>query len=121
MLKTELLNLAALEAEKSPVKVATHGALVILRNKIIGRGYNNYNSTCKNIFSVHAEIQAINNALSKVSKHKLRDAKLVVVRLTKEGCLTNSFPCRNCQNYINKVGIHSVYYSDQPLVNCMEC
>lgn len=111
MLKQDLLSIASLEAQKSPVKIANHGALVIIRNKIVGRGYNHYGSCCKNTYSLHAEVDAINDALTKVSKHKLKEAKLVVVRLTKEGHLSNSYPCQNCQHYINKVGITSVYYS----------
>lgn len=111
MLKKNLLLQASLEAEKSPVKIATHGALILLRNKIIAKGYNNYNPFAYGTYSTHAEVQAINNALMKVHKDKLKSAKLVVVRLTKEGCLSNSFPCQNCQRYIKRFGINVVYYS----------
>lgn len=103
---------AILEAEKSTLKIANHGALVIIRNKIIARGHNKYSHTLSpSSFSMHAEVVAINNALTKVKREDLRQAKLVVIRLTKEGCLSNSLPCKQCQDYINKFNIKTVYYS----------
>lgn len=111
MLRGILLE-ASSEAKKSSMKVATHGAIIILRNKIIARGHNRYSlSLSPSSYSIHAEVAAINNALMKVRKTDLRQAKLVVVRLTKEGCLSNSYPCKHCQDYINKFNIKTVYYS----------
>lgn len=108
----DIITEAITEAQKSSMKIATHGAIVILRNKIVARGYNKYSVTLPpSYYSIHAEVVAINNALMKVKKSDLRQAKLVVVRLTKEGCLSNSYPCKNCQDYIKKHNIKTVYYS----------
>lgn len=114
----DILLEAMTEAKKSTMKIATHGALVILRNKIIARGHNKYSvSLSPSTYSIHAEVAAINNALMKVKRQDLRQAKLVVIRLTKEGCLSNSFPCKNCQDYINKFNIKRVYYSSETISN----
>lgn len=108
----DILLEAITEAKKSTMKIANHGALIILRNKIIARGHNKYSvSLSPSSYSIHAEVAAINNALMKVKRQDLRQAKLVVIRLTKEGCLSNSLPCKNCQEYINKLNIKKVYYS----------
>jgi len=108
----DILLEAISEARRSSVKIANHGAIIILRNKIIARGHNKYSvNLAPSTYSIHAEVSAINNALMKVKKQDLRQAKLVVIRLTKEGCLTNSFPCKQCQEYINKFNIKTIYYS----------
>jgi deoxycytidylate deaminase len=104
-----------------------HGAVIIYRNKIIGRGYN-YNlgkdMRMKNgKWSVHAETQAINDC---DDYNKLSDSTLIVVRIspyffdvvksgeaihnihhyTKESC-----PCPKCRKTIKKYKINRVLHS----------
>lgn len=119
---------AILSAEKSILKVANHGAVVIYRGKIVGRGYNKYcveNINKVNRWSVHAEVDAINNALRKISYEDLRKSTLIVVRKLKENSeykenknenilceeIGLSAPCRHCTNFILKHGIKRCYYS----------
>ena len=73
-------------AEKSSLKIANHGAVVIYRGKVVGNGYNKYcveNVNKVNRWSVHAEVDAINDALRKISRENLKKSVLIVVRKMK--------------------------------------
>ena len=85
-MRKTFINEAILSAEKSTLKSANHGAIVVYRGKIVGRGYNKYcveNVNKVNRWSVHAEVDAINNALRKISHEDLRKSTLIVVRKMK--------------------------------------
>jgi deoxycytidylate deaminase len=92
-----------------------HGAVIVYKKTIIGTGYNSYTYNCKNTFSIHAEIIAINNAVKNYNKEILCDSKLYIVRIAPEtksdNLLKYSKPCLNCQKYINKFNIKKIYYS----------
>ena len=132
------VNEAITYAEKSEMMSQHHGAVVIYRGKIVGRGYNKYyqSRTYKSTpYSVHAEVDAINNALRKISLENLRKSTLIVVRILKENSelkenmnnarppimsssenlicqdIGYSAPCKHCANFILKCGIKSCYYS----------
>mgnify|MGYP003686356263 CR=1 FL=1 len=105
---------AAEIAKKSTMKIATHGAVVIYRGKVVGRGYNKItveNVNKPNQFSVHAEVDAINNALRTISNENLRKSSLIVVRVNKENKIVHSYPCECCRKFINFKGIKNAYYS----------
>lgn len=131
-MRRTFIDEAILTAEKSNLKVANHGAVVVYRGKIVGHGYNKYcveNKNKVNRWSVHAEVDAINNALRKISRDDLRKSTLIVVRKLKEGSkihnqqtLTKSeslvceeigysAPCKHCANFILRNGIRTCYYS----------
>ena len=131
-MRRTFIDEAILTAEKSNLKVANHGAVVVYRGKIVGRGYNKYcveNKNKVNRWSVHAEVDAINNALRKISPDDLRKSSLIVVRKLKEGSqihnkqtLTKSenlvceeigysAPCKHCANFILRNGLRTCYYS----------
>uniref|UniRef100_A0A6C0LD28 CMP/dCMP-type deaminase domain-containing protein n=1 Tax=viral metagenome TaxID=1070528 RepID=A0A6C0LD28_9ZZZZ len=131
-MRRTFIDEAILSAEKSNLNVANHGAVVVYRGKIVGRGYNKYcveNKNKVNRWSVHAEVDAINNALRKISPDDLRKSSLIVVRKLKEGTqilnkqtLTKSeslvceeigysAPCKNCTNFILRNGLRACYYS----------
>ena len=137
-MRRTFIDEAILSAEKSVLKIANHGAVVVFRGKIVGRGYNKYcveNINKVNRWSVHAEVDAINNALRKISFEDLRKSTLIVVRILKENSelkenMNNarppimsssenlvcqdvgySAPCKHCANFILKCGIKSCYYS----------
>lgn len=91
-----------------------HGAVVIYRGKIIGRGFNKMCVPCVNRvnqFSIHAEVDAIQDALRRVHKNNLKKSTLVVVRVNHLGETLNSYPCEDCRNYIKNIGIKTAYYS----------
>ena len=96
-MRKTFINEAILSAEKSTLKSANHGAIVVYRGKIVGRGYNKYcveNVNKVNRWSVHAEVDAINNALRKISHEDLRKSTLIVVRKMKN--LDENENCREC-------------------------
>ena len=101
-------------AEKSLMRIASHGAVIIYRGKIIGKGFNKMcvpNINKVNTYSVHAEVDAINDALRKTSRENLRKSTLIVVRVNNKGEIVKSDPCQNCRNYITQHGIKIAYYS----------
>lgn len=129
-MKKEYINEAILNAEKSNLKVSNHGAVVVYRGKIVGTGYNKYSvieNKLNNKWSVHAEVDAINNALRNITKNELKKSILIVVRKikdpenirTKKTVSNNlqceevglSTPCKCCANFINKMGLKKCYYS----------
>lgn len=131
-MRRTFIDQAILIAEKSNLKVANHGAVVIYRGKVVGRGYNKYcveNKNKVNRWSIHAEVDAINNALRKISPDDLRKSTLIVVRKLKDGTQINntqtlskaenimcedigfSAPCKHCANFIIKNGLKACYYS----------
>lgn len=52
----------------------------------------------------HAEVAALRQA-------KLRADALTVVRITKDGFLANSKPCKICRELLQDLGVKDVYYS----------
>ena len=105
---------AIMNAQKSNLNGSHHGAIVVYRGKIIGNGYNKdsiENLNRVNKWTIHAEVDAINNALRKISKENLKQSTLIVVRLMKNGEIALSAPCRCCSQFIKKCGIKNVYYS----------
>ena len=139
-MRKTFVNEAILSAEKSTLKSANHGAIVVYRGKIVGRGYNKYcveNINKVNRWSVHAEVDAINNALRKISHEDLRKSTLIVVRIMKNLDETSgskskdnykapklsdtnssiceeiglSAPCKHCANFIKRSGIKTCFFS----------
>ena len=121
-MRQKYIDEAIRSAERSSLKIANHGAVVIHRGKVVGRGHNKYcveNVNSINQFSIHAEVDAINNALRKISQEDLKKCILIVVRKMKKDNDKNflcqhiglSAPCKHCTNFINKCGIKACYYS----------
>lgn len=111
MVKEEYILEATNQALKSPLS-KKHGAIVIKDNKILAKGFNRYIEACsmkssRKKLSVHAE----KDALSKVSKSDLVGTMLIVVRISPEGDLIMSKPCLNCQKFIKRMRVSTVYYS----------
>lgn len=102
----EALRLAQRAADKNEVPV---GAVVVLNNEIIGRGYNQPISSCDP--SAHAEIVALRDAATSVGNYRLPEACLYV---TLE-------PCTMCVGAI----VHSrikrlVYGAKEPKAGVVE-
>jgi tRNA(Arg) A34 adenosine deaminase TadA len=113
MIKRLFINEAYNQAYKSDMNF-NHGALIIYRGKIVGKGFNTYinsNYDCKQKVSLHAEVSAINDALKKMHVNDLKNCELIIIRVNNSGSCLNSKPCCNCQKFINKLAIRRVYYS----------
>lgn len=102
-----------------PVRRFRHTALIVLRNTIIGVGFNQLKTHplqkqfAKNSESIylHAEIDALINSLKRCSVDDLRRATLYVIRVDKRGYLGNSTPCEGCARAIVKFQIRNVVHS----------
>ena len=106
-------NVAINEANKSTM-IHKHGAVIINKSgDILGKGHNYIQSYYSHLYSMHAEIAAIQN-YNKKNKNRKEELIMLVVRVTgKEGKHTrNSKPCENCTKEIKKMGIKRTFYSD---------
>lgn len=89
------LNLAKKAYKKGEVPI---GAIVVLNDKIIGKGYNKRNAS--GIATRHAEIIAIEKACKKIKDWRLENAEIFV---TLE-------PCPMCAGAIVNARVKKVYY-----------
>lgn len=86
-----------------------HGAVVFSKKRPTGKGYNSLKSRPLlkdkyKYFSTHAECQSILNA-------KGKGDTLIVVRILKNGQLSESKPCNKCLAFAKDYGIKKIYYS----------
>ena len=107
----EFINSAIKEALKSSMRYR-HGAIIIYRNRIIGKGYNKYDLCCKKdiVYSKHAEGEAIKNCKD---KRLIPYSFMLVVRIGTNKKMKMSYPCSKCLKLINKVGIKKTLYSSR--------
>ena len=113
-MRRTFIDEAVLNAQKSLLNCSSHGAVVIYRGKIIGNGCNKdsiENINRVNKWTIHAEVDAINNALRKISKENLKQSTLIVVRVMNSGDTAMSAPCKCCEKFIKRCGIKTTYYS----------
>ena len=90
------------------------GCVLYHKGNIISTGYNKMRSVrsitkrfVKFPGSIHAEVDAIINA-----KRELNGCVAIVIRLDRMGNLALAKPCKECLNYLEYVGIRTVYYSE---------
>ena len=87
------LVLKSSELDEIPV-----GAIVINNSKIIGKGFNNRQSSCD--VCGHAEINAIKDAEKQLKDWRLNECILI----------STLYPCDLCQSVIKESRIKDVYY-----------
>lgn len=105
------LSFAKAESHKSRGKIKI-GCVIIKSGNIIGRGYNNYNTSPSrrhkvNTWSIHAEVAAINS----LKTAKLKNTTMYIYRETKKGLPALAKPCNGCQKIINNLGIRKIIYT----------
>lgn len=91
-----------------------HGAVVVRKGRIIGRGFNKTTNDPKTVSeehikthcSRHAEVEAMRNA-----NWNVKGCTLYVARVSKSGRIGNSRPCEYCQEKIEKMGIKKIVYT----------
>lgn len=111
MINRLFLNEAYNQALKSEMNF-NHGAVLIHRGKIVGKGRNTYiNSSYNEKSSIHAEVSAIKDGLKKISAEELKKCELVIIRVNRSGECLNSKPCCNCERFIRSCNIKKVFYS----------
>jgi cytidine deaminase len=113
----ELVSLAKKAAIYSDLK-QQHASILITDDMII-TGYNHFYGV-KNVITVHAEEDAINNFIALCRqkyfddayiRRRLRRALLITVRV-KNDIIKCSAPCQNCIEIIKSYGIRQIIYSD---------
>ena len=98
-MKEEFMREAILLAQKAKKKGEVPiGAVVVYRDKIIGRGYNL--RTKKQMATAHAEVRAIEQACKKMKSWRLPEAEIYV---TLE-------PCPMCMGAVLNARIDRVYF-----------
>lgn len=109
--RIEYFEIAASEAFQSEMDFK-HGAVLVKNNEIIAKGcnYNFGEKICHGVYSVHAEVNVLQEA--KRMKIDMKNVDLYVVRVSNlTGEFMISYPCKNCQKMIEKCNVRRTYYS----------
>lgn len=115
-------DLFILARDKEKVGKAKVVAALIYKGKVISYGFNQYRTSWvqrrfkKNPEShyLHAEADAVKNAMKVVDNDTISKSTLVVVRAKKnagKNVFGNAKPCVGCQSCIEWIGINKVYYT----------
>ena len=99
------------EATKSDLR-ARLGCVAVASGKIIAKGYNHYRTYSKDgliekTCSCHAEISVLHKCLKLNIKKKIT---LYIARVTKEGDLVCSAPCKQCTEKMKEFRIKRLVY-----------
>lgn len=113
-------TLKALAISSGGVKSSNHAAAVVRKGEIIAFGINQMKShpfqkkygRTNDCIYFHAETHSIFNSLKKVHVDDLKKCDLYVIRVLKNGTMSESCPCSGCKKAINWFNIRNVYYSD---------
>lgn len=106
---------------------------IVYKNRLIATGINSYKTHPMMLQSgyrtgqifLHAETDAIKNALKKINTSQLEKCELYVVRVkhpnkySKEYVTAMAKPCSGCEKTIATFGIHQVFYTtDEESYGC---
>lgn len=119
----DLFNLAR---DHKPEKLASVVASIYVGNSLVSYGFNSRKthplqyrfSKSEDSVCIHAEIDAIANALRRVSVEDLRGASLYVARAKSLGpkkprdVVALAKPCEGCSKAIKVFGIGRVFYTE---------
>jgi len=112
-----ILRKAIESAERSKMYPYRLGCVVFKGKRILSWGFNQIRTSNaipdrfkKFIEALHAEQHAI---MRVPNKELLNGASLLVIRINRNGKLTNARPCKNCMKTINYFKISNIYYSNE--------
>ncbi len=112
-----VLKKAIENAEKSKVYPYRLGCVVFKGKRILSCGYNQirtFNAIPdkykKYIEALHAEQHAI---MKVQNKELLNGASILVIRINRNGKLTNAKPCENCMKTILHYHLSNIYFSNE--------
>ena len=107
------------ESKKSTHDKAHVGAVIVIGNYVVSRGFNKtkthprqakldreQNYHCPNA-KLHAEVSALLNS----GKVDLSNAEIYVYREDKHGNIANSKPCVSCTEALRVAGVREVFYT----------
>lgn len=82
--------------------------------EVLSYGFNYFLKADCFPFSLHSEINTINKFLKKRINHKSKKI-MIILKISKTGCIGMSKPCKNCAKYINEnydtLKLSNIYYS----------
>jgi deoxycytidylate deaminase len=96
---------------------SSHVAFLLRRSKIVKIGWNKKKSSPKNLdFPYHDGTVGIHAEMDVVVKQGMEDLssyKMVVIRVDRNGNVSNSCPCVGCRGVIEQFNVGEVWYSDK--------
>jgi len=102
-------RLALAASEHSDHRQHLIGAVILIKNKPVGVGFNQMKTHPKaGIKRIHAELAAI---ISIRNKNLLRGSSILIVRKSRSGKIGLARPCANCQKILAQYGIKRYVYS----------
>lgn len=113
--------LQAISAAKSnPTDLNRMAAIIVKRNRLLGIGWNSrkthplqYAFSKSHLkISLHAEIDAIIDALRTHEEKDLNGASIFVARVLRNGSRAIAKPCPICQRALKAYGIRGIYYTE---------
>lgn len=119
-MNTELVDeLVSLAQKTERVANARLAACIVYKNEIIATGTNQKKThpfqkkyaKNKDAIYLHAETDAIKNALKHLTVHEMAKAQLVVCRVKQDHSFGLAKPCEGCMRAIATFGIKEVYYT----------
>jgi deoxycytidylate deaminase len=113
-------TLKALAISSEGIGSSRHAAVIMRRGKIVSFGVNSTKShpfqkqysRNSNCIYFHAETHSIYNALKNISIDELAKCDIYVLRVIKNGTVSESCPCIGCKKAIAAFNIKNVFYSD---------
>jgi deoxycytidylate deaminase len=86
--------------------------LFYTKKGLLSIGKNSHRTYLERSFlpNLHAEMDAIYNFRKRFVRMKTSQLKLIVIRVSPSGALSNSTPCTRCKEFIEACGIRKVYY-----------
>jgi tRNA(Arg) A34 adenosine deaminase TadA len=115
-----MLNKAIKLAKENPTDLNKMAAIIYKRKLVMGKGMNSRKShPLMRRFSnhdlkicIHAEIDAIRDALRVYHAAELEGAEMAVARIMKNGSTGTAKPCRACQAALATFGISAVFWTE---------
>jgi len=122
LIEQRILELCEVAKQNAPVYRAQVAASIYIRSKFITYGRNSYKThpfqakfgKMRDCIYLHAEVDAIKNALKIISVAELRKATLYVARVKGSGngkIQGLARPCEGCQRAIAAFDIEQVFYT----------
>jgi deoxycytidylate deaminase len=107
----KFVAVAVEEAEKSQL-MAKLGCIAVINGKIVARGFNHYRTFSKDgiierTCSCHAEMDVLRKCLK---QKKIRKLAIYVARISRNGNLMCSAPCKRCMEKMQMFHIKTITY-----------
>jgi tRNA(Arg) A34 adenosine deaminase TadA len=118
-----VLSEAIRYAKENPTDLNKMAAIISKRKRVLGIGFNSRKThPLQRRFSdhdlkvcIHAEIDALRDALRNYDEEAIRGAEIFVARVLKNGSPATAKPCKTCQVALDTFGIAAVYWTEHEI------